>query len=71
MDALVESQKKLLKSKQTLTFKVQTSKFKWEVRRADTDFQFVHAYLSRTHPHVLLPPMPFKNVKSTGIQKHL
>lgn len=70
MEPLVESQKKLLKSTHTLTFKVQTPKFHWEVRRADTDFQFVHAYLSRTHPHILLPPMPFKQSKSTE-PKHL
>lgn len=58
-DPQVFQEKKLLKTTQTLLFRVGTPSFKWEVRRADTDFFFLHLYMRRAHPNLLLPPMPF------------
>lgn len=69
-DPLVEQQKKnLIKTTQSLTFKVQTPKLQADVRRADSDFMFLHAYLSRQYPHVLLPPMPYCKRASTEPRK--
>jgi hypothetical protein len=47
-DPLVEQQKvNLIKTSQSLTFRVSTPKLKSDVRRNDNDFMFLHAFLSR------------------------
>jgi len=66
-DPLIEQQKKnLIKTTQSLTFKVSTPKLQSEVRRTDFDFMFLHAFLSRQYPHVLLPPLPYKQAKKAS-----
>jgi hypothetical protein len=68
-DPLVEQQKKnLIKTTQSLSFKVTTPKLQAEVRRTDFDFMFMHAFLSRQYPHVLLPPMPYKQAKRASVE---
>jgi DNA mismatch repair ATPase MutS len=29
---------------------------------------FLHAYLSKTHPHILLPPLPYKHMKKGSVE---
>ncbi len=64
IDGLVESTKKLLKSTQNLTFKIQMPRMKWEVRRNDNDFNTLHKYLTKVFPHIMIPALSsFKSPK--------
>ncbi len=66
-EGLIEAHKQLLKTTHIQTFKV-TSMFAG-VRRADTDFVFLHSYLSFNYPQVILPALP--NNSKKGDQKQV
>eukprot|EP00347_Sterkiella_histriomuscorum_P002460 403368062 len=63
-DGIVEQTKKLLKTTQSLSFRVKISGVNWDVRRNDQDFSILHKYLQLTMPHVLIPPLAqFKSTR--------
>lgn len=48
-----------------ITYKIETSPLNYEVRRKDADFVYLRKILSKSFPHIIIPPLPSKAPKPT------
>jgi len=47
-----------------ITYKIETKPLNYEVRRKDADFLFLRKILTKSFPHVIVPPLPSKAPKA-------